>query len=96
MSMSDSSWLEVSRATLTIINMLVAPKLERAVMLYSLSMIAGIVAMSMRNRAPKRVSLLEIFVRYVQVGLPGRIPGINPPFSCMFFAISYGLNVIVV
>ena len=41
---------------------------------------AGIIAISIRKNAPNRVRRLHILARYSPVGLPGRMPGIKPPF----------------
>ena len=48
-------------------------------------------ATTLRSRAPRSVILLIILPIYLEVGSPGRIPGIEPPLSRMFFDISMGL-----
>ena len=78
MSIMDSSCSEVSRATLTIISMLVGPNMELRPKEPMNS--AGIIAISIRKNAPNRVRRLHILARYSPVGLPGRMPGIKPPF----------------
>ena len=40
----------------------------------------GMSAMSIRNTAPKNVTLLLTFFKKSLVGLPALIPGINPPY----------------
>ena len=56
----------------------------------------GMMAMIMRNTAPKNVSLLLMRERKSLVGLPGRMPGMKPPFCWRFLLISMGLKDIVV
>ena len=56
----------------------------------------GIVAITARKIAPTKVILDITLFRYSTVGLPGLIPGINPPFAFIFSATSTGLKVIAV
>ena len=52
----------------------------------------GTTAIRARNNDPGNISLFNIFVRYSSV-LSERTPGMEPPFSRMFFAISVGFSV---
>ena len=52
----------------------------------------GTMAMMPRYSAPKSVILLSTFWMNSLVGLPGRKPGIYPPFFFRLFATSIGLN----
>ena len=54
---------------------------------------SGIVATIKSPTAPINTMLLSNFVKYSSVGLPGLIPGINPPCFLMLFATSIGLKV---
>ena len=55
----------------------------------------GRIAITLKNIAPISVILDKIFEMKSEVDLPGRIPGIAPPFLRRLFAISIGLNWIV-
>ena len=46
----------------------------------------GMIAMTPRNSAPPHVMRMITLFRYSCVGLPGLIPGMNPPFLCRFSA----------
>ena len=52
----------------------------------------GSMAIPARNTAPTNVILVMILSRYSVVGLPGRSPGINPPYFFILSAISMGLT----
>ena len=52
----------------------------------------GIVAIIASATAPAIVILFKTLLNYSAVGLPGLIPGINPPFSLRVFEYSNGLN----
>ena len=52
----------------------------------------GTNATSDRKMAPNSVMRLEILRRYCAVGLPGRMPGMKPPFCWMLLEMSSGLN----
>ena len=54
----------------------------------------GMDATIARNMALTMVSLPAIFVMYSTVGLPGRMPGTNPPLFFRLSAISVGLRLI--
>ena len=54
----------------------------------------GITATMMSPIAPMKMMKFKIFARYSDVGFPGLIPGTNPPWRFILFAISTGLNVI--
>ena len=45
-----------------------------------------------RKIAPIMVILFRTFAMKSEVGLPGRKPGMKPPFFFMLFATSMGLN----
>ena len=52
----------------------------------------GSVASIASDIAPTRPILLTIFAKKSLVGLPGLMPGMNPPFCCKFLEYSIGLN----
>ncbi len=56
----------------------------------------GIVATMINPTAPMKTMLFKIVFKYSVVGLPGRIPGTNPPCFLILFDTSKGLNVMEV
>ena len=54
--------------------------------------ISGSSATTARNSAPTKVTLPSALVMKSLVGLPGRKPGMKPPFFFRLLAISIGLN----
>ncbi|MNC92312.1 hypothetical protein D3C83_87100 [compost metagenome] len=56
----------------------------------------GMIATIARYVAPASVILARIVSMYSAVRLPGRMPGMNPPYFRMFSATSSGLKMIAV
>ena len=71
------------------------PPTAREVFLMMMPAMIGRIATIARYRAPKSVILLITFRMKSEVGLPGRKPGMKPPFFLRLLAISIGLNWIV-
>ena len=65
-------------------------------MAVKLPMIKGIIAITAKKIAPVKVILFITFCKYSTVGLPGLIPGTNPPFAFILSATSIGLKVTAV
>ncbi len=55
----------------------------------------GAMAITDRYSAPNMVILLSTLVMKSAVGLPGRKPGMKPPFFFRLLATSMGLNCMV-
>ena len=92
MSICASICLTVSSATPTTMMTEVPPRatLERFVEIAPT--ISGTRATMPRNTAPTKVTLPSALVMKSLVGLPGRKPGMKPPFFFRLLAISIGLN----
>ena len=94
MSIWASRLLTVSSATPTTM-MTDVPPIARLLFLITIPTMIGRIATIARYRAPKSVILLITFRMKSEVGLPGRKPGMKPPFYLRLLAISMGLNWIV-
>ena len=84
----------VSRATPTTMMMEVPPREMpvRAADALKCAIRMGTTAMMPSYIAPNRVILFRTFWMNSLVGLPGRKPGMYPPFFFRLFATSMGLN----
>ena len=85
----------VSSATPTVIRMLVPPK-GKAWMFQIERKTDGSSAIVARNKEPGNVIRFSTPDRYWAVGLPGRIPGMKPPYLRMSSAVRYGSNAMAV
>ena len=59
-------------------------------------MISGNIANIASENPPTNVNLETTLFKYSDVGLPGLIPGMKPPFCCRLLAYSTVLNWIAV
>ena len=84
----------MSSATPITIRIEVPPKKKLAEVW--LMRIVGSAATAARNNAPGNVRRARMRSRNSAVGLPGRTPGMNPPYLRRFSAWSTGLNVTAV
>ena len=75
-----SSCFIVSTTTLTMMRMLVPPSWRLFVPGMNADTMYGSTAMLPRNRAPPSVIRFVTRDRNSSVGLPGRMPGMKPPF----------------
>ena len=91
MSICASIALTVSSATPTTM-MTDVPPMDSVLFFTKRLTISGAIATIDRYSAPNSVILLMTYWMKSDVGLPGRKPGMKPPFFFRLFATSMGLN----